>query len=176
MRRVLIWAPLGFFALVFALVMTGLLAPSDRAVKSAMVGKPVPGFVLPALVPGKPGVNSAAFADGKPRLINVFASWCVPCIAEAPQLMKLKQQGVEIVGVATADTPEDMANFLKTAGDPFAAIGDDRIRKVQFALGSAGVPESFVIDGSGKIVMQHIGYIGPQDMPKILAALAGVQP
>ena len=172
MRRVLIWAPLGFFVLVFALVASGLLAPADRAVKSAMVGKPVPAFALPSLVPGKPAVSSAGFADGKVRLVNVFASWCGPCIAEAPQLMKIRQAGIEVVGIATADKPEDMANFLKTAGDPFAAIGDDRVRKVQFALGSAGVPESFVIDGRGKIVMQHIGYIGPQDMPKIFAALA----
>jgi len=175
MRRVLIWAPLGLFALVFALVASGLLAPADRAVKSAMVGKPVPQFTLPSLVPGKPAVSSAGFADGKVRLVNVFASWCVPCIAEAPQLMALKQQGVEIIGVATADKPEDMANFLRNAGDPFAAIGDDRIRKVQFALGSAGVPESFVIDGKGRITKQHIGYIGPQDMPEILAALAAAR-
>jgi cytochrome c biogenesis protein CcmG/thiol:disulfide interchange protein DsbE len=175
MRRVLIWAPLGLFILVFALVATGLIAPGDRAVKSAMVGKPVPAFSLPSLVPGKPAVSSSGFADGKVRLVNVFASWCVPCIAEAPQLMELKRQGVEIVGVATADTPEDMANFLKTAGDPFTAIGDDRVRKVQFALGSAGVPESFVIDGKGRIAMQHIGYIGPQDMPKIQAALVAAR-
>ena len=111
--------PLGLFAL-FA---TGLFAPADRAVKSAMVGKPMPDFTLPALVPGKPGVSSKSFADGKPRLVNVFASWCGPCIAEAPQLMQLKNQGVEIVGIATADTPEDMARFLSTAGDPFTAIG-----------------------------------------------------
>lgn len=172
MRRVLIWAPLAVFVLIVALVASGLFAPGDRAVKSAMVGKPVPAFSLPSLVPGKPAVSSAGFADGKVRLVNVFASWCGPCIAEAPQLMKLKQAGVEIIGIATADTPEDMANFLKTAGDPFTAIADDRVRKVQFALGSAGVPESFVIDGKGRIVKQHIGYIGPQDMPAILAALA----
>jgi cytochrome c biogenesis protein CcmG/thiol:disulfide interchange protein DsbE len=175
MRRVLIWAPFAAFALIFALAATGLFAPGDRAVKSAMVGKAMPPFSLPTLVPGKPGVDSAAFADGKVRLVNVFASWCVPCIAEAPQLMALKRQGVEIVGIATADTPEDMANFLRTAGDPFTAIGDDRVRKVQFALGSAGVPESFVIDGKGRIVMQHIGYIGPQDLPKIQAALVSAR-
>ena len=128
MRRVLIWAPLAAFVLVFVLVATGLFAPADRAVKSAMVGKPVPAFSLPSLVPGKPAVSSAGFADGKVRLINVFASWCVPCIAEAPQLMKIRQAGIEVVGIATADKPEDMANFLKTAGDPFTAIGDDSSR------------------------------------------------
>lgn len=175
MRRVLIWAPLVLFLAFFALFALGLFAPADRAVKSAMVGKPMPDFTLPALVPGKPGVSSKSFADGKPRLVNVFASWCGPCIAEAPQLMRLKNQGVEIIGIATADTPEDMAQFLATAGDPFTAIGDDRVRKVQFALGSAGVPETFVVDGQGRIVMQHIGYVGPQDMPKLMAALAGIK-
>jgi cytochrome c biogenesis protein CcmG/thiol:disulfide interchange protein DsbE len=175
MRRVLIWAPFVLFLLVFGLVASGLFKPGDRAVKSAMVGMPMPAFTLPGLVPGKPGVASASFADGKVRLVNIFASWCGPCLAEAPQLTRLKQSGVEIVGIATADTPEGMADFLKTAGDPFTAIGDDRVRKVQFALGSAGVPESFIIDGKGKIVMQHIGYIGPQDMPKILDALARAQ-
>lgn len=175
MRRVLIWAPFAVFALIFVLAATGLFAPGERAVKSAMVGKSMPPFSIPALVPGKAGVDSASFADGKVRLVNVFASWCGPCIAEAPQLMALKRQGVEIVGIATADTPEGMADFLKTAGDPFTAIGDDRVRKVQFALGSAGVPESFVIDGTGKIVMQHIGYIGPQDMAKIQGALVAAR-
>jgi cytochrome c biogenesis protein CcmG/thiol:disulfide interchange protein DsbE len=175
MRRVLIWAPLALFVLVFALFAGGLFAPGERAVKSAMVGKQMPDFTLPGLVPEKPGVTSAGFADGKPRLVNVFASWCAPCIAEAPQLMKLKQQGVEIVGIATSDTPEDMARFLANAGDPFTAIGDDRVRKVQFALGSAGVPETFVVDGRGKIVMQHIGYVGPQDLPKLMAALVSAR-
>lgn len=175
MRRVLIWAPLVAFMAFFALFATGLFAPADRAVKSAMVGKPMPAFTLPPLVPGKPGVSSVNFADGKPRLVNVFASWCGPCIAEAPQLMALRREGVEIIGIATADTPEDMAKFLANAGDPFTAIGDDRVRKVQFALGSAGVPETFVVDGTGRIVMQHIGYVGPQDMAKLVAALAGVK-
>src|SRR5690349_3587813 len=95
MRRVVVWAPLALFALVFALVAGGLFKPADRLVHSAMVGKPLPALTLPALLPGKPGI-AAAEMKGKPRLLNVFASWCIPCIAEAPQLMRLKQAGVEI--------------------------------------------------------------------------------
>jgi cytochrome c biogenesis protein CcmG/thiol:disulfide interchange protein DsbE len=171
MRRVLIWAPLALFALVFALVASGLIKPNDREIHSAMVGKPAPAIALPALVPGKRGVGNAELKTGKPLLLNVFASWCVPCAAEAPQLMRLKQMGYAIYGVATADTPQDMQAFLARNGDPFTGIGDDRRRGVQLSLGSAGVPETFVIDGRGNIVLQHIGYIGEQDMPEILAAL-----
>ncbi|MDF7774317.1 redoxin family protein [Sphingomonas sp. AOB5] len=175
MRRVLIWAPLALFVLVFGLVASGIFAPGDRVVKSALIGQPAPAFTLPALLPGKPGFDSKAFADGKPRLVNIFASWCGPCIAEAPQLMKLKAMGIEIVGIATADTPEAMQAFLTRNGDPFSAVVDDRNRKVQFAFGSAGVPETFVIDGRGKVTFQHIGYVSEDDVPKLLEALAAAK-
>ena len=168
MRRVLIWAPLGLFVLVFALVASGLFAPADRAVKSAMVGKPMPAFSLPSLVPGKPAVANTGFADGKVRLVNVFASWCVPCIAEAPLLMELKRQGVVIDAVAVRDRPEDVAAFLVRHGDPFERIGSDLDSKVQLALGSYGVPESFIVDGRGIIRYQHMGPIEPDDVPELL--------
>lgn len=169
MKRALLWLPLAAFLAVFALVMSGLLKPSDRAVRSAMIDKPLPAIALPALVPGKPGI--AGGFGGKPRLVNVFASWCLPCIAEARQLSRLRAAGVEIDGVATADTPEAMTRFLEANGDPFARIGDDRNRSVQLSLGSAGVPETFVVDARGRIVKQHIGEIREEDVPILLAAL-----
>ena len=170
MRRVLIWAPLGFFALVFALVAGGLIKPGDRVVHSAMVGKPVPAISLPPLIAEHPGLGSSDL-KGKPRLLNVFASWCLPCIAEAPQLMALKRAGVEIVAVAVRDTPEAMRGFLARNGDPYARIGDDRQSAAQLALGSSGVPETFVIDANGTIVEQHIGDIRKEDVSKLLEAL-----
>ena len=170
MKRILIWVPLAAFVLVLALVASGIFSPGERTIKSAMVGQPVPAIPLPALIEGKPGVQ-AGFATGRPRLVNVFASWCAPCIAEAPQLMALKRAGVEIDGIATADTAADMQAFLRRNGDPFARIGDDRNRRFQFALGSAGVPETFVVDGRGIIVEQHIGDVRATDVPKLLAAL-----
>ncbi|NWM30154.1 redoxin domain-containing protein, partial [Escherichia coli] len=77
-------------------------------------------------------------ATGKPRLLNVFASWCIPCIAEAPQLLKLRQAGVEIDAIAIRDTPEAVQAFLERNGDPDARIGDDPTGKAQIALGSSG--------------------------------------
>jgi cytochrome c biogenesis protein CcmG, thiol:disulfide interchange protein DsbE len=171
MRRLLIWAPLVLFAGLFALVAGGLFKPADRAVHSAMVGKPVPGFALKPLVPGKPGLTATDLAGGKPRLLNVFASWCIPCIAEAPQLMRLKRAGVEIDAVAIRDTPAAVQAFLQQNGDPYARIGDDAGGRVQIALGSSGVPETFLIDGRGRIVEQHIGDIRADDVPGLLAKL-----
>ena len=172
MRRWVVWVPLCVFGAVVAVIAWGLWRPADRTVRSAMVDQPLPAFTLPALVPGKPGVASAGFAGGKPRLLNVFASWCVPCIAEAPQLMTLKAAGVAIDAVAIKDTPADVTDFLRRYGDPYAAIGDDAHSRVQLALGSSGVPETFVIDGRGRIVMQHVGDIRADDVPVILQALA----
>ena len=170
MRRVLIWAPLAFFALVFALVAGGLIKPGDRTVHSAMVGKPVPEMTLPALLPDRPGIATAEL-KGKPRLLNVFASWCIPCIAEAPQLMKLKQAGVEIDAIAVRDTSEAVQAFLVRHGDPYTRIGDDKASRAQLAMGSSGVPETFVIDAGGRIAYQHIGDIREDDVAKLLAEL-----
>lgn len=175
MRKLLLWAPLALFVAIFALVASGLIRPQEKTVRSALVGKPVPPVTLPALIPDKPGLDLRAYATGKPRLLNVFASWCIPCIAEAPQLMALKRAGAEIDAVAVRDTPEAVAQFLARHGDPYARIGDDRQSQVQLALGSSGVPETFVIDGQGRIVKQHIGDIRAEDVPVLLEALRGAR-
>jgi len=171
MKRPLIWVPfLGAIAL-FAVIAWGLYQPADRVVHSALVGQKLPAFDLPPIVPGKPGLATLTFATGKPRLLNVFASWCIPCIAEAPQLLKLKEAGVEIDAVAVRDTPEAIADFLARNGDPYASIGDDKASAVQLALGSAGVPETFVIDGEGRIVKQHVGDIRADEVAGLIAAV-----
>jgi cytochrome c biogenesis protein CcmG/thiol:disulfide interchange protein DsbE len=171
MRQALIWVPLGLFALVFVLVWRGLHQGDVRTIHSAMIGKPVPAIALPALLPGRPGVSSADLAGGKPRLLNVFASWCIPCIAEAQQLVKLRQAGVEIDAVAVRDTPEAVTDFLARYGDPYARIGDDKQSAAQLALGSSGVPETFVIDAHGRIVDQHIGDVRAEDISDLLRKL-----
>jgi cytochrome c biogenesis protein CcmG/thiol:disulfide interchange protein DsbE len=175
MRRWLLWLPFLAFVLLFAVVTFGLKAPADRTIKSAMVGKPLPDFALAGIVPGKPGLSSRDFTPGKPRLLNVFASWCLPCIAEAPQLMALKQAGVEIDAVAVRDTTPALQEFLARNGDPYARIGDDRQSSVQLSIGSSGVPETFLIDAQGKIIEQHIGDIRADDVPDILAKLRAAQ-
>lgn len=167
----LVWAPLAAFALLFAVVGTGLFRPADRTIRSGLVGKPVPDFALDPLISGKPGLTSADLRGNGPRLINVFASWCAPCIAEAPQLLALKRAGVVVEGVAVRDTAPAMRGFLARNGDPFSRIGNDRASAVQLALGAAGVPESFVVNGQGVITYQHVGYITPADVRLIRAEI-----
>ncbi|SDA12071.1 redoxin family protein [Sphingomonas sp. NFR15] len=171
MKGLKLWLPLVAFVAVLGIIASALYRPADRTVYSAMVGKPLPAFETPPLLPGKPGLASAAFHDGKPKLLNIFASWCVPCVAEAPQLMALKAAGVTIEGVAIRDTPQAMRDFLARVGDPYAAIGDDTASAVQLSLGSSGVPESFLIDGNGTILLQHVGDIRADEVPGIVAKL-----
>jgi cytochrome c biogenesis protein CcmG/thiol:disulfide interchange protein DsbE len=167
-NRSLRFLPLVVLAAFIAAVIWRLDRPAEEQVPSRLVGKPVPSFVLTPAIPGKRGLSSADLANGQPRMINVFASWCVPCITEAPLLLELKRQGVAIDAVAVRDKPEDVAAFLARHGDPFLAIGADDESRVQLALGSSGVPESFIVDGRGIIRYQHMGPIEPDDVPSIL--------
>ena len=170
MKRFILWAPLIVFLGFLAVFLFGLGREPENTIRSQMIGKPMPEFALEASLPSHPPLSAADLRKGVPRLVNVFASWCIPCRAEAPQLMALKQSGVPIDGVAIRDKPEDVASFLGEWGDPFDRIGADPNSKVQFALGSAGVPETFLVDGKGIIRLQHIGVIYPEDVPTILAA------
>ena len=136
-----------------------------------MVGQPLPYFDLPPATEGASGAATTDFKDGTPRLLNIWASWCLPCIAEAPQLEWLKEAGVPIVGIAIRDRPEDVARFLAQHGNPYTRIARDDLSEVQLAIGSSGVPETFVIDGRGIIRYQHLGDIRESDVPTLLAEL-----
>lgn len=175
MKRAILWAPLILFVAFVAVFAAGLISPASKTIPSQLVGKPLPSFSLPPAIPGQPGLASAGFATGQPRLLNIFASWCVPCAAEAPQLRQLAEAGVPIEGIAIRDRPEDLAAFLQRWGNPFRAIGGDATSSVQIAMGSAGVPETFVIDGKGIIRHQHIGEIRPEDVPALMSAVAAAK-
>lgn len=166
--RWLTWAPLALFGGLALLFVVGLLRPEERTITSKMVGKPLPAFTLPQAGSDNPPLASAAFAKGKPRLLNIFASWCVPCAAESPQLMALKQAGVPIDGIAIRDARPDVDRFLGRYGNPYDHIGLDARSSVQLALGSSGVPETFLIGGDGRILHQHIGDIRAEDVDQII--------
>ena len=171
MSKWLRFLPVALLGLFVAGVVWRLANPPDSTIQSEMVGKPVPEFSAAQVLPGKPALASADLADGRPKLVNVFASWCVPCIAEAPVLAELDRRGVPIVGLAIRDQPEAVAAFLARHGDPFERIGGDPQSELQMAFGSAGVPETFVVDGRGTVTMQHIGPIEPGDVPDIIRAV-----
>lgn len=173
--RLMRWVPLALFAFFAGVAGYMLTQEKNQFVESAMIGEQLPEFALKPAFAGLPGATRSDFVGGKPRLLNIWASWCLPCIAEAPQLEALKAQGVEIVGIAIRDRPEDVANFLSRYGNPYARIGADDISEVQLAIGSSGVPETFVIDAAGTIRYQHIGDIREDDVALLLAELEKVK-
>jgi cytochrome c biogenesis protein CcmG, thiol:disulfide interchange protein DsbE len=175
MKKFWIWLPFGLFVALFGVFAAGLFNPVDRYVASGMVGRSMPQFSISGAFAVSDQVATAGFADGKPRLLNVFGSWCLPCVAEVPSLIQLKQQGVDIVGIAVHDKPDALQKFLDDHGNPFSKIGMDNDGQTQIAFGSAGVPETFLVDGKGVIRHQHIGVIQPNDIPILIAKLKSFQ-
>jgi cytochrome c biogenesis protein CcmG/thiol:disulfide interchange protein DsbE len=171
MSRGLRLLPVVFIVWVLGTFAWKLIQPSDPTIRSQLVNRDLPEFSLPSPIAGVPALASNDLATGQPRLLNLFASWCVPCIAEAPVLEELKERGVQIDGIAVRDSPSSIAAFLQRNGNPYVRIGSDPNSRVQFALGSAGVPETFIVDGRGVIRLQHIGPIEQGDIPRILAEM-----
>ena len=172
MKRWALWVPLALFVGFCGLAAYQLSRPKSEFVESAMIGKPLPEFDLRAASIERPALASRDFRDGKPRLLNVFASWCIPCAAEAPQMEELRRRGAIITAIAIRDQPEDVTDFLRRHGNPFSRIGADNLSEVQLGIGSSGVPETFVIDGQGIIRYQHIGDVRERDIPILLQKLA----
>jgi cytochrome c biogenesis protein CcmG/thiol:disulfide interchange protein DsbE len=166
-----LWVPLILFVLFMGLASSGLFRPEGRVIESKMIGKQLPDFALPPAATGQPALARADITNGQPHLLNIFASWCVPCAAESPQLMQLAQRGASVQGVAIRDARADVDGFLARYGNPYARIGLDARSAIQFAMGSSGVPETFVVDGKGVIRHQHIGVIMPDDVPVLLQKL-----
>ena len=168
MNRVLRFVPLVVLLLLVGALAWRLANPADEKIRSHLAGQRLPPFALAPATAAKSGLASTDFATGQPRLINIFASWCVPCIAEAPLLVELNRRGLVIDAIAVRDRPADVADFLARHGDPFDRIGADPDSQVQLALGSSGVPETFVVDGRGVIRYQHLGPIEADDMATII--------
>ncbi len=168
--RALLLLPLALFCGLVMLMAGNLGKPTEAVIRSHMVGKPVPAFALEG-TGGAPGLAAADLATGKPVLVNLFASWCLPCAVEAPQLQALADKGATIHGIAIRDTPDKVQGFLDRHGNPYTRIGDDRTSRMLIAFGASGVPETYVIDGKGIIRHQHLGEIRAEHVPELLAEL-----
>ncbi len=153
-----IFAVLGA-ALVWALTGSEGGRRNPALVPSALIGKPAPEFALPPLPGYETGLAKADLA-GKVAVVNVFASWCAPCLAEHPLLMRLaKEQGIAVFGINYKNRETDALAWLKEHGDPFARIGADRDGRVAIDWGVYGVPETFVVDRGGIVRYRHVGAI-----------------
>ncbi|MDB5651306.1 MAG: periplasmic protein thiol/disulfide oxidoreductase DsbE [Hyphomicrobiales bacterium] len=177
--------PLFAFGALAALFVIRLGAGDASRLPSPLIGKQVPVFTLPAIegLPGE-GFSDADLKAGHVTLVNVFASWCVPCREEHPLLMqiakdpKLAAEGVRLFGLNYKDEPANARNFLAEAGTPYARIGADRPGRAAIDWGVYGVPETFVVRGDGTIAYKQIGPISQESlrdniMPAINAALSG---
>ena len=163
--------PVIAFAALALLFWRGL-SGDPSAIPSALIGKPVPEFSLPAIAGmGVPGFDSASLKKGQVTVINVWASWCVPCRLEHPLLMQLaRRSDIRLVGLNYKDEPENARRFIGTLGQPFAAIGADEAGRAAVDWGVYGVPETFIIDGSGIIRYKWIGPLTEDGLNGTLAA------
>jgi cytochrome c biogenesis protein CcmG/thiol:disulfide interchange protein DsbE len=144
---------------VFLTFLVQLLAGDPETLPSTMIDKPVPEFALDPLYEGEEGLSTADLAGGEGvKLVNVWASWCVPCRAEHPWIEALsKERGLTVYGMNYKDAPGDAKAFLDELGNPYDRIGTDRSGRVGIEWGVYGVPETYVIDATGRIVYKHIG-------------------
>lgn len=167
MSRLLAMLPLA--ALLALGLLFGLFAlKRDPQVQpDALVGKPLPDLVLPALDTGRPQALRQA-AQPAPTLVNIFASWCAPCEIEHPVLIDLKEQGVRVVGVAYKDAPENTKAFIGRLGDPYAERLVDRDGRAGIELGVTGVPETYLVGADGTILAKHTGPLSPDQAKALL--------
>lgn len=178
--RVLLLAPFVLFtglALLFYLRLHSGADPS--ALPSALLGRPVPEFTLSALNGSEiPGLSSKDLANGRVSVVNIWASWCAPCRDEHPILLDLsKDKSFDIVGINNKDNPENARRFLGQLGNPYGRVGADQSGRVSIDWGVYGVPETFVVDGKGRIAFKYVGPLDPTAvaerlMPAIRAAQA----
>jgi len=170
------WAfvPLVIFGLMVVLFAFGLTGNPEK-LPSALIGRPVPQTEFPPLEGlidnGRPvpGFHAADLAKGKVSVVNFWASWCGPCVEEHPLLIALKQRsGVDIYGVNYKDQPEAGRRFIGRYGNPFTAVGTDSAGRNAIEWGVYGMPETFVIDGAGKIAYKHVGPISKDSLEKTL--------
>ncbi len=150
---------------------------NPQALPSVLIDQAVPATDLALLDQESSRLTAANFTHGKITLVNFFASWCTPCHAEHAQLMALStHHSVALTGIAWKDKPDDARSFLTELGNPFDDVALDTSGRTGIDWGVYGVPETFVIDGAGKIRYRHVGPIMPQDMDQIRAVLRRLAP
>jgi cytochrome c biogenesis protein CcmG/thiol:disulfide interchange protein DsbE len=172
--RLLVFIPLAVFLALAVLFLARLGNDDPSRVPSALIGRPAPDTNLPPVAglerDGKP-VPGIAASDlrGSVSVVNVWASWCLPCRDEAPLLMRLAEDHrIRIIGINYKDQPENARRFLGRFGNPFSAAGADDSGRTAIEWGVYGVPETFIVGGDGKIAFKLIGGINPDNIERVL--------
>jgi cytochrome c biogenesis protein CcmG/thiol:disulfide interchange protein DsbE len=173
-RRILVVLPLLAFAALAALFWFRLGDRDPSRIPSALIGRPAPATVLPPLAElvhngtPVPGLDPAVF-KGKVSLVNVWASWCVPCHEEAPLLTALSaDKRIQLVGINYKDQPDNARRFLGRYGNPFSIVGVDGNGRAAIEWGVYGVPETFIVGRDGNIAYKLIGAVTPENIGTVL--------
>ena len=166
---------LGVFLMFQLNTMSGAPGESRSYKPDALVGQPIPETVLPILqgeIETNQRLDLKTAGVGKPMIVNLFASWCAPCRLEHPHLMKLKEQGIAVVGVAYKDDPVATDAFLEELGDPYRLVLVDREGRAGLDLGISGVPETFAVDALGRITAKQSGpLLDDADLDRLVASM-----
>ena len=175
-RSWLVALPLVFFVSLAGLFLMRLYSGDPSKIPSALIGRPAPQTALPQLEglarngAQVPGLDPAVF-KGKVSVVNVWASWCVPCHDEAPLLTELaKDNRLQIVGINYKDAPDNARRFLGRYGNPFGIVGVDGNGRASIEWGVYGVPETFVIGRDGTIAYKMVGPVTPENFESVLKA------
>jgi cytochrome c biogenesis protein CcmG, thiol:disulfide interchange protein DsbE len=173
-RSFLMALPLVVFAALAALFWLRLGDGDPSRIPSALIGRQAPQVALPALAglndsgTEVPGLDPAMF-KGKVSLVNVWASWCIPCHDEAPLLSELgKDKRLQMIGINYKDTPDNARRFLGRYGNPFGAVGVDGNGRAGIEWGVYGVPETFIVGRDGTILYKLVGPIMPENIDAVL--------
>ena len=173
-HRVVVLVPLAVFLGLTALFVIGLNSGDPSLVPSALIGHPAPSTTLPPIAGLEregtpvPGIDPADFKSTV-TVVNVWASWCVPCHDEAPLLEQMaKDSRFRLVGINYKDDPNNARRFLGRYGDPFVAAGADRSGRAAIDWGVYGVPETFVVGRDGRIAYKLVGPITPENYQSVL--------
>lgn len=169
MKRLFYFLPVAIFMVIGGFLYWGLNPDRDpNAMPSVLIDQEVPDFALPALEGSDtPALSKADLPDGEVKLINFFASWCVPCLVEHPHLTTLatnETSPVPVMGVAWRDEPRKALGWLKEHGNPYSRIGVDEKNSAGMDFGITGVPETFIVDAKGKVRYKHAGPLQPRDI------------
>jgi cytochrome c biogenesis protein CcmG/thiol:disulfide interchange protein DsbE len=181
--RALLW-PLAIFIVLAGLFALALRAGDPSKLPSALIGKMAPPTMLTPLegltdAAGRPvgGFASLDLAQGEVSVVNFWASWCLPCVEEHPLLVRLKAKtGVRVFGINYKDQPAAARRFLGRYGNPFVAVGVDGNGRTAIEWGVYGMPETFIVDGKGRIAYKHVGPITVEALEgKIIPAIRAAE-
>jgi cytochrome c biogenesis protein CcmG, thiol:disulfide interchange protein DsbE len=180
-KKILFTLPLLITMVLFGYFFWALTKPGrdPKILPSVLIDKPAPEFNLVALENlGVPGFSRADLtSNGKVSVVNIFASWCVPCLAEHPDMVKLgERDDINLYGINYRDKPEDALKWLNRNGNPYHRVGRDPKSRTGIEWGVYGVPETFIVDAAGTIRYKHVGPLNPGDLEnKILPIIDNLQ-